>query len=250
MAKLRAVLLAAGLGVRMGGGMPKTLLPVEDNEPLLYYLLQGIKAAGVDDLLVVTGHRPDDITEFVDKHAEGLEVTYLRNARYASWGNFHSLRVAIDQSPGMDVLVLNSDIVINPEVLQRVARTEGDLVLAIERRQWGLDEEDMRVQLDGTRVLDIGKDLKMARSHGEFCGVSLLRPPASAEYLDVATDLEWTSQTSLYYEDVYKRMIPRVEARGALLQELEYAEVDTPEDVRAAGEVISRHRDAWTHAGA
>ncbi|HEY7875548.1 MAG TPA: NTP transferase domain-containing protein, partial [Actinomycetota bacterium] len=41
MAKLRAVVLAAGRGTRMGGGTPKTLLPIDGNEPLLHYILEG-----------------------------------------------------------------------------------------------------------------------------------------------------------------------------------------------------------------
>ena len=42
MAPVRAVVLAAGRGVRMGGRRPKTLIPVADKQPLLRYILVGI----------------------------------------------------------------------------------------------------------------------------------------------------------------------------------------------------------------
>lgn len=246
MAGVRAVVLAAGRGVRMGGGLvPKTLLPMGDAEPLLSYILRGLHGAGISDLMVVTGHGRSHVEEYVDAHWTGDEPVYVFNARYASWGNFHSLRVALDQSPGRDVLVVNSDVVVVPDVYARVAAGEGDLVLAVQKKM-RLDEEDMRVQLDRRRVGAIGKDIPMGLSHGEFAGVSLLRPDAARTYVQVATNNEWRSLTGVYYEDVYAAMIPRVRVTAVTVREGEYAEVDEPSNVPDAIEVIAAHEGAWS----
>lgn len=247
MARVRAAILAAGRGVRMGGTEPKTLIPLAGRQPLLFHILSGLKSAGVDDVLVVTGFKPPAIQDYIGSHFADLDVTYVFNARFASWGNFHSVRVALDQSPGFDVLVVNSDVVVHPDVYQRVLSTRGDLVLAVQRRRV-LDDEDMRVHLQDDTVLGIGKDLKRAFSHGEYAGVSLLRPLAARAYGDVANDLEWRAETDLYYEDIYARILPRVEAHAARVNDHEYAEVDTPEDVAAAVAVVERHPDAWATA--
>jgi choline kinase len=250
MAKLRAAVLAAGRGTRMGGATPKTLLPVDGNEPLLHYIIEGLARAGIDDVLFVTGHRAEEIQEYAGQHARAATTTFVRNARYASWGNFHTVRVAIDQSPGMDVLVVNSDVVVHPDVYKRVAEADGDLVLAVQRSR-RLDEEDMRVQLSGDRVLAIGKDLIMPLSHGEYAGVSLLRPEAARLYNEISTGLEWAAETDLYYEDVYGLMLERrIDARAAAVEPGEYAEVDTPEDVAAAAAVIQRHSAVWSGGAA
>jgi choline kinase len=228
----------------MGGAKPKSILPLGDHEPLLHYLLKGLQHAGVDDLMIVTGFMPEAVTSFVSEHWGEENVTYVRNTRYASWGNFHSARMAIDQSPGFDLMIVNSDIVVHPEVFTRVAESPGDLVLAVEER-YGLDTEDMRVRLDGRRVRDVGKDLEMQFSSGEFCGISLLRDNAQIAYKDTATAVEWERTSQIYYEDVYKRMLERVDARAAEVKHGEYAEVDVPEDVPAALEIIERHRDVF-----
>jgi choline kinase len=225
----------------MGGTKPKSIVPLNDHEPLLHYLLKGLQRAGVDDLMIVTGFMPEAVTSFVSDQWGGENVTYVRNPRYASWGNFHSARMAIDQSPGFDLMIVNSDIVVHPEVFTRVAESPGDLVLAVEER-YGLDPEDMRVRLEGRRVKDVGKDLEMQFSSGEFCGVSLLRDNAQTAYKDTATAVEWERTSHIYYEDVFKRMLERVDARAAEVKPGEYAEVDVPEDVPAALEVIERHR--------
>lgn len=248
MAGVRAAILAAGRGVRMGGGTPKTLLPLDGGEPLLHHILEGLRSSGVNDVLIVTGHRPAEISDYVAEHSEGLEVTYVRNARYASWGNFHSVRVALDQSPGYDVLVVNSDVVVHPDVYARVAAAPGDLVLAVERKRV-LDEEDMRVRLSGDRVLAIGKDLKRAHGHGEYAGVSLLRRAGAERYLDAATELEWSNTVDLYYEDVYDALVQDVDARAVEIEGGRYAEVDTPDDIAAALGVIERHRKAFAPQG-
>lgn len=224
----------------MGGGTPKTLLHMGAGGPLLQYLLDGLRSAGVDDLLVVTGHRSEEIEEFVTEKWGEESVAFIRNQRYASWGNFHSVRMAIDQSPGFDLMVVNSDIAIAPEVYKRVMSKPGDLVLAVQRRQ-RLDAEDMRVQLDGDRVLAVTKKLHMARSHGEYCGVSMLRGVAHRLYGDVANRWQWRAETSGYYEDVYNAIASRLDSRSAEVAAGEYAEVDTPEDVEGAVAVIRRH---------
>ena len=55
MAKVRAVVLAAGRGIRMGGATSKTLIPLGDREPMLHYILAGLHRAAIADLMVVTG---------------------------------------------------------------------------------------------------------------------------------------------------------------------------------------------------
>ena len=243
MTKVRAALLAAGRGLRMGGKQPKALIPLGEEEPMLHYVLNGLKAAGIDDLLVVTGFGAKEIEEFVTERWSD-EVSFIFNARWASWGNFHTVRLAIDQSPGFDLLVINSDVVVTPNVFTRVTETTGDLVLAVQRRP-RLDQEDMRVELDGDKIRQVSKHVKPARSHGEYAGVSLIRPSAARLYHEVATDWEWRADTDRYYEDVYAEILDRIDLRAAFVRMEEYAEVDTPEDLTAATSVVERNRDAW-----
>jgi choline kinase len=228
----------------MGGKDPKALAEVHDQGTLMHYSLRALSTSGVQDLMVVTGFASRQIQSYVDEHWTGTEPTYLFNARYASWGNFHSVRLALDASPGVDVLVLNCDVVVPPSVIARVLRAPGDLVLAVQRRS-GLDDEDMRVTLEGEAVRAIGKHLGRRAGHGEFCGVSVVRPPAARRYVAVATEREWRAATAAYYEDVYAEILDDLDARAVWVGEGEYAEVDEPGDLDAAAAVIVEHLDAW-----
>jgi choline kinase len=100
--------------------------------------------------------------------------------------------------------------------------------------------EDMRVRVEGDRVLAVSKQLNIRNSHGEYAGVSLLRGEAPRVYGDIGNGLEWSARTHIYYEDVYDMMFGRLDSRSAEVKDGEYAEVDTPDDIPAAVEVIDR----------
>ncbi|HYZ46913.1 MAG TPA: NTP transferase domain-containing protein, partial [Actinomycetota bacterium] len=225
---------------------PKTLLPLDGHEPLMSYLLAGLQRASIAELLVITGFKPDRVESYVTSNWSG-NVSFVRNARFASWGNFHSVRIAIDASPGDDLLLINSDIVVHPDVFTRVTAEVADVVLAVERRDV-FDGEEMRVTVADERVVAIGKDIDPRSSHGEFAGVSLLGPDAGELYTRIASALEWRAETSLYYEDVYARMLSEIEVRTAWVAPGEYAEVDAPEDIARATAVLDAHPEAWRAA--
>ena len=76
----KAVVLCAGEGTRLRPltfSRPKHLLPVA-GRPLLGWALQALAEAGIDEVGLVVGHRPEAIQRYVgDGAAWGLEVTYL-----------------------------------------------------------------------------------------------------------------------------------------------------------------------------
>jgi dTDP-glucose pyrophosphorylase len=77
---MKAVVLAAGKGVRMGtltDHCAKPLLPVA-NKPILGWTLEALRAADVRDVLLVVGHRQEQIRRVVgDGAAYGLHVEYV-----------------------------------------------------------------------------------------------------------------------------------------------------------------------------
>ena len=228
-------MLAADRNVAMGGDAPAALAPIGE-EPLLHHTLEGLKRAGIEDLLVITGFKPGAVQEFVSDRWD--DATFVFNARYASWGNFHSVRMALDQSPGVDVLVVDTNLVVHPDVFARVTGAPGDLVLAVERRH-RFGAEDTRVTLSRNRVRAVGQGIKQAHTHAEFGGVSLIRPPAARLFANVSTDLQWSAKTKIPYEDVYNLMLGGIDARAVDLQAGEFTKVTSRGDIPAADQVLS-----------
>lgn len=75
---MKAMILAAGLGTRMGEltrDLPKPLVPVA-GRPMLLYAVDNLKRAGVTDLVINTHYKSELLQEFVaDQCQFGIQVT-------------------------------------------------------------------------------------------------------------------------------------------------------------------------------
>src|SRR6266511_4796502 len=81
---MKAVILAAGEGARMGpftASLPKVMIPV-GNRPVLEYVVQALVENGVHDLLFVVGYRRERIQAyFQDGNAFGAHITYITQTK-------------------------------------------------------------------------------------------------------------------------------------------------------------------------
>jgi molybdenum cofactor cytidylyltransferase len=75
--RLAAIVLAAGRSTRMPAGCNK-LLAVVDGRPVVRAAVEGALAAGLEPVVVVTGHE----AEAVEAALAGLDVRCVRNPRY------------------------------------------------------------------------------------------------------------------------------------------------------------------------
>src|SRR5580658_5406049 len=86
---MKAVILAAGKGTRMGGltsQMPKPMLPVH-GKPILEHILQGLMEAGVRDFFIVTGFRAEVVESyFGDGKKWGARIHYGRQVEQNGTG--------------------------------------------------------------------------------------------------------------------------------------------------------------------
>src|SRR5690349_24256619 len=78
---MKAVILAAGKGTRMKeltNEVPKPMLKVQ-GKPILEHIIQGIAAAGIRDIFIVTGFRAEVIENFFgDGSKWNLRIAYGR----------------------------------------------------------------------------------------------------------------------------------------------------------------------------
>ncbi|QAT50998.1 bifunctional N-acetylglucosamine-1-phosphate uridyltransferase/glucosamine-1-phosphate acetyltransferase [Caproiciproducens sp. NJN-50] len=102
-----AVILAAGEGKRMKRDYPKALAPVLF-KPMLEWVLDSVKAAGIGRLCVVTGHLHEQVERFAAAYDRSIQIAYQPQRR----GTGHAVMMAADflrSNAGSDVLILNGD---------------------------------------------------------------------------------------------------------------------------------------------
>jgi dTDP-glucose pyrophosphorylase len=134
----KAVLLAAGRGTRMReltNDLPKPMICVR-GKPILLHIVEGLKAAGVRNFLIVVGYRADVVKEFFgDGRALGVGVEYVTQAVQDGTGRV--VELARDFA-GPDAFVLSyGDILVNPRNYRRLAAPAPDqeAIISVKRNE-------------------------------------------------------------------------------------------------------------------
>lgn len=112
---VQAVILAAGMGTRLGRPWPKPLTPLSDGRTIMKQQMDNILGA-FDDVRIMTvvGFKLELILE------EFPDVAYVYNENYDQTNTNRSLLKALRQSAPGGVLWMNGDVVFDPRVLDRV----------------------------------------------------------------------------------------------------------------------------------
>jgi NDP-sugar pyrophosphorylase family protein len=131
-----AVLLAAGRGTRMGqltATRPKPLLPVR-GMPIIEHILLGMRAAGVEHAVIVTGYLGDQIESYLgDGNRLGISVSYRRQE--LAHGTAKALLLTRDLLGDEPFMLSWGDIIVDREeyaaLAQRFATTPCDAILSV-----------------------------------------------------------------------------------------------------------------------
>jgi choline kinase len=239
------MVLAAGAGRRLApytDTLPKTLVPVDGDRTILDIALANLKAAGIDDVAVVTGYAAAAVEQrrAALERDHGVALQLVFNDKAEVWNNAYSLWCARDLLPE-GVLLINGDTVHPPSVEETLLAARGpDIVLALDDVK-PLGDEEMKVQLDGDgRVSRINKALDPATAQGEYIGLTLIEPAAAAPLAD-ALEATFRRDPQLYYEDGYQEFADRGGRVGvAPLGAGARAEGDDHADLARAREIACR----------
>jgi choline kinase len=240
------MVLAAGAGKRLQpltDDLPKTLLPVDGERPILELTLANLKEAGLEEVVLVVGFAAERVRERVPEleRRYGLKIELVFNPKAEEWNNAYSLWCA-REGFREGVLLVNGDTVHPPEVEERLLASRGpELVLALDDEK-DLDEEEMKVILSPeTGLLErINKSLDPGEADGEYIGLTLIEPQA-AERLADALEATWRRDPQLYYEDGFQEFADRGGRAGAApIGALDWVEVDDHDDLARARELACR----------
>jgi choline kinase len=239
------LVLAAGAGSRLHpltADLPKTLLEVEDGRTVLDVILANLRAAGLDEVAIVTGVAAERIRERAPalERRHGVRLQLIHNDRALDWNNAYSLwlaRTALAEG----VLLVNGDTVHPPAVEEALLAARGPAALIAVDREKPLGEEHMKVLLDDDGAMRrINKAIDPAAAAGEYIGVSLLEA-AVAEPLADALEATWRRDPSLYYEDGFQELADRGGTiRSVPIGAVDWIEIDDHDDLARAREIACR----------
>ena len=135
----QAVLLAAGRGTRMLGltsDIPKPMLEVR-GRPILQHIVEGLRGAGVTDLLIIVGWRAEVVRDFFRDGADfGVRISYETQVVQDGTGKVVELARAF--CGGADPFILSyGDIMVRPGNYKQLASLADDTaaIISVKRNE-------------------------------------------------------------------------------------------------------------------
>ena len=245
----KAIILSAGQGSRLGhltDDKPKCLIDF-NGRTLLDRQLDALAANGVEEAVVVTGFRDDQIEAALKRRGEaGPSVKTVYNPFYKVADNLGSLFVAKHEIDG-DTLVWNGDTLVSDALMARVVGNEAQegICVTIDRKQ-AYDDDDMKVVVDEAgRLHAIGKRLEMDKVNAESIGLLAFRGPGAETFRNAIERAIRTAEGTTIW---YLRVIHQIAQEGPVwtldINGEEWGEVDFPEDVENAQALTARWDEA------
>ena len=234
-----AVLLVAGVGSRLRpltDGRPKALVDV-GGRTLLARAVKLLLGHGITDLVLATGYREDAVRAAL--RDVPAFVSYCRNDAFETTQNAVSLLRCEQAIGGRSFFKLDGDVLFHPDVLDRLDGADAGIAAAVEARA-DLGDEEMKVTVEGKRITAFGKHLDPRRSFGESIGIERVSGAAVSSLFHGLRAAHAAGRTQLYYEDVYSELIQEGAAAWAVdVSDLPWTEIDTPEDLERARELVA-----------
>ena len=235
---MKAIILAAGMASRLRPltlTTPKSLLKVGERS-LLQRSMDALIANGVTEFCIVTGYLHDMIEDFVkEQYADSIQVTFIYNKVYETTNNIYSLWLARPFAEGQEVLLLDSDLLYDPQIVTRVLATDAPNVLTLIRHELG--EEEMKVVTDAQgSIKEISKTCNPAEAAGESLGIEKMgKDYTKALYRELEPMMNEEHLENVFYERAFERLIPQGHTYQVQdVTELFSCELDTIEDFENA----------------
>ena len=249
---MKAIILAAGMGTRLRPitvSVPKCLVPV-NSKPILEHQFEALWQAGIREVVLVVGHLAKLLADKYGTSYGGMNIHYVENRLYDRTNNIYSLWLA-RQHMNSQVLLLEGDLVFEPELLRRLTQTPEQDVAIVERFQphmdgtviqtnglWGNSLWASRMVLKANQGDDFDYDSALKTVNIYKLSQKVLQDQIVPE-LDSYIAKQRSDQ---YYEAVFAELISRDAMRLAVLDAApnRWAEVDTLEDLEAAEKLFAR----------
>jgi L-glutamine-phosphate cytidylyltransferase len=233
---IRAVILAAGRGSRMGrlgGDRPKCLVELA-GKPLIERQIAALRRGGVEEIGVVRGYR----AELID--FPGL--CYFANERWAETNMVMSLAAAAPWLRSGPVIVSYADIFYRSELVRGLASAPGQLVISYDRawrRLWTrrfadplADAETFRIHASG-QLLEIGgKTTRIEDIEGQYMGLLNFTQPAWSAVEALLGTLDTAIRDRLDVTGLLRRLLTETQLPvSTFATDGQWGEIDNPEDL-------------------
>tara|TARA_Y100000590_G_C15472206_1_gene920613 strand:+ start:39 stop:731 length:693 start_codon:yes stop_codon:yes gene_type:complete len=168
---LKAIILAAGIGSRLGYSNPKPLTKLKNGESIIERQISYLSDyLGINNIIVIVGYKKDLIMEAFPN------LMYVYNNYYDTTNTAKSLLSGLQKVGNEDVIWLNGDVVFEKKILPLIIESQYTC-MAVNTKSVGEEEIKYNV-FDNGKIKEVSKSTSPAL--GEAVGINKV----------IATDLD------------------------------------------------------------
>lgn len=239
---MQAIILAAGMGKRLKeltNDSTKCMVKV-NGRTMAERTLETLDECGLDRIVIVVGYEGQKLIDYVDSLGLKTKVEYVNNEIYDKTNNIYSLYLAKDYLVSDDTLLLESDIVFEKRVIQRLLdNSYPSLALVAKHEQWmdgtvvTLDDENNIIGFHGK------KDFDFSRTDEYYKTVNIYKFSKEFSVSHYVPFLEAYCKAlgnNEYYEQVLKviTLLDKPEIKAECLDDEVWYEIDDEQDLEIA----------------
>ncbi|WP_430592594.1 NTP transferase domain-containing protein [Humidisolicoccus flavus] len=227
----QVVILAAGMGSRLGRSLPKSLTELNDGRTIMQQQIENIRHTfgASAQITTVVGYKLDEIIDaFPDN-------TYVYNDEYDITNTSKSLLRALRASKRGGVLWMNGDVVFDPAVLDRVAKNVLNDISTVAVNHSSVADEEVKYTVDAEGcILELSK--KVVGGLGEAVGINFISSKDKRAFIHHLEKCE--------AQDYFERGLEMAIERDGLkvhpidISDLYAVEVDFAEDLERANQFV------------
>ena len=236
---MKAVILAAGQGTRIRsvhGEHPKCLIEV-DGRTIVDHQLEALAMAGINDVTIVVGYEKDQIVSLVkSRDFDCQRIHFIKNPAFAITNNIYSLWLALEWLRGDSFIVLNADVIFDPEILSAAVHPCAPVSMIVDPL-WR--DETMKVVVEGDRVTRMSKKISREEFSGTYIGISIFSKVIQDRFFCTMNELISAGQVNEFFNVAVQELANEgVRVGYTSTDGLAWAEIDDPLDLTFAQQNI------------
>jgi len=232
---MKAVILAAGRGTRIRsvhGEHPKCLIEV-DNTTILDHQLDALSMVGINDVAIVVGYEKEQILAHVNARTLfSPRIRFIENPAFAITNNIYSLWLALDWLRGDSFIVLNADVIFDPEILDIAVRPHAPISMIVDP-VWR--DETMKVVILDDHVIRMSKTISREEFSGTYIGITVFSKAIQDRFFHKMEEIIAAGRVNEFFNFAVQKLVNEGVPVGYTSTDgLPWAEIDDPVDLTFA----------------
>ena len=253
---MQALVLAAGMGKRLGkytSNNTKCMLSV-NGKTLIERAIESLLEAGVKKLIIVVGYKGDNVKKFLlhdckNPRIKEMELVFIDNPVYDKTNNIYSLYLAVDELKKEDTILLESDLIYEPELVRKIVKNSAKNLVSVARYKQWMDGTVVKLGENGDVMEFIEKkDFNYAEINRYYKTVNvykLSKEFITKEFVPFLKAYIESYGENEYYELVLKVIahVSRNKLKAFDVSSLDWYEIDDAQDLDIASCIFSSGKE-------